>query len=380
MKKINSFGSIALVAATLALGACSNPEVPAGHEGYVFYTPLIFGQMEFRDDLRGPATTGVSWRLDTINIDMRAKSYKEDFELLTSENLTVTFEVNTRLRLRPGTVQDIVENWGAQDWYEWNVKERLRTTVREQVTEFSALAIQLETPTVRAQIEDKLREQLEMDPQTGKQSPVLIESVDIGEIHFPKEVAEAIERKIATKQELERQRYVLAQTVEEANEKVLKAIGEAKQQLTISSTLDPLYVQYRAIQAYRKIAQSDNQTTIVLPNSAKGTALPLVLQPDSRRVFSVADKKRIDATLDALEDTMKLKAEALTREIADKVIQDRADHGSTKAKAKKDASEGSKTGTERDTKPTPDDAPTAPDTASPSAPEKAPAASPTDAP
>jgi regulator of protease activity HflC (stomatin/prohibitin superfamily) len=319
MKRLNLLGSLTLAAALGSLAGCSNPEVPAGHEGYVFYTPLIFGQMEFRDDLRGPATTGVSWRLDTINIDMRASSYKEDFQLLTSENLTVTFEVNTRLRLRPGTVKNIVEDWGGINWYEWNVKERLRTIVREQVTEFSALAIQLETPKVRAQIEDTLREQLEIDPRTGKPSPILIESVDVGEIHFPKEVAEAIERKIATKQELERQRYVLAKTVEEANEKVLNAIGEAKQQLTISSTLDPLYVQYRAIQAYRKLAKSNNQTTIVLPNSTKGTALPLVLQPDARRVFSTSDKKRIDDTLDALEKEMKIKADALVLELANPV-------------------------------------------------------------
>ncbi len=366
MKRFQAIKSLALVGAIAALGACSNPEVPAGHEGYIFYTPLIFGQMEFRDDLRGPATTGVSWRLDTINIDMRAKSYKEDFELLTSENLTVTFEVNTRLRLRPGTVRNIVEDWGGQQWYDWNVKERLRTTVREQVTEFSALAIQLETPKVRAQIEEKLREQLEIDPRTGKPSPVLIESVDVGEIHFPKEVAEAIERKIATKQELERQRYVLAQTVEEANEKVLKAIGEAKQQLTISSTLDPLYVQYRAIQAYRKIAQSNNQTTIVLPNSSKGTALPLVLQPDSRRVFSQADKKRIDKTLDDLEAHMKERADALTRE-----IESHKHEGGAPAPGDKTPTESGTPDakTPDDAKPaeaSPDDAPTAAPAAPPS--------------
>jgi len=52
--------------------------------------------MEFRESLRGPATTGVSWRLYTENVDMRAKSYKEDFQLLTHDNLNVTFEVNTR--------------------------------------------------------------------------------------------------------------------------------------------------------------------------------------------------------------------------------------------------------------------------------------------
>ncbi|MCP4448111.1 MAG: hypothetical protein GY811_22660 [Myxococcales bacterium] len=306
MKRLLLLGSMAL-AASLSTG-CKNPEVPAGHEGYIYYTPLIFGKMEYRQSLPGPATTGVSWRLYTTNIDMRARSYKEAFELLTKENLTVSFEVNARLRLRRSSVKDIVENWGGVNWYEWNVKERMRTTVREQVTQFSALEIQLKTSEVRDQIQEKLREQLEIDPRTKAVGPVIIESVDIGEIHFPKEVAEAIERKSATQEELNRQRYILARTVEEANEKVLKAIAEAKQQLTISSTLDPLYVQYRAIQAYRKISKSDNQTTIILPNSSEGTALPLVLQPKSRRVFTKADTIRIEKELDKLETDLKQKA------------------------------------------------------------------------
>ncbi len=294
-----------LLVAIIGLGAigasaCTNPEVPAGHEGYIFYTPLLFGKMEFRESLPGPATTGISWRLSSTNIDMRARSFKEDFKLLTAENLSVEFEVNTRIRLRPGTVQDVVENWGGVDWYEWNVKERLRTVVREQVTEFSALAIQLETPKVRAHIEEKLRELIEKTAD-GKSSPIMIESVDIGEIHFPEEVAAAIERKIATKQELQRQRFVLAKTKKEAAIVVLEAIRVAKQQLIISSTLDPLYVQQRAIQVYRRLAKSDNQTTILLPNSDKGTALPLILEPKTRRVLSEADKRRINAELDALE-------------------------------------------------------------------------------
>jgi regulator of protease activity HflC (stomatin/prohibitin superfamily) len=291
-----------LICSLIVLGAassgCTNPEVPAGHEGYIYYKPLIFGQMEYRNTLRGPATTGVSWRLYTENIDMRARSYTEEFKLLTKENLSVSFEVNTRVSLRPGSVQEIVEEWGGPKWYEWNVKERLRTIVREQVTQFSAVKIQLETPEVRAQIESKLQEKY-MNPEAP--TPIVIESVDIGEIHFPQEVAEAIERKIATRQELERQRFVLAKTYKDAAIKVLEAIRAAKQQLIISSTLDPLYVQQRAIQVYRKVAQSDNRTMIVLPNSPDGTALPLILNPTKRRILSESDKKRIGQQLDALE-------------------------------------------------------------------------------
>jgi regulator of protease activity HflC (stomatin/prohibitin superfamily) len=240
--------------------------------------------MEFREALRGPATTGASWRLYSENVDMRAKSYKEDFQLLTHDNLSVSFEVNTRIKLKDGSVKVIVEEWGGMSWYDWNVKEQLRTIVREQVSRVSATDIQLETPKVRQLIAEKL---------TGKfaNTPILIESVDIGQIQFPKEVAEAISRKIAKQQELQRQDYVLAKTTKEAAIRVLESLKVAKQQRIISSTLDPLYVQQRAVQVYRTIGNSANRTILVLPNMPEGTGLPQVLTEGKRKILTPADEK-----------------------------------------------------------------------------------------
>ncbi len=300
MKRLLLIGSIAIA----GLSACTNPDVPAGHEGYVYYTPLLFGQMEFRESLPGPATTGVSWRLSTINLDMRTRSYNEDFQLFTKENLSVAFEVNTRIKLRPGSVREVVDNWGGVDWYEWNVKERLRTIVRVEASKFSALEIQTKTPIVKAQIAEQLRKRIANVVDASQKivaTPFVIESVDIGEIHFPEDVKAAIERKIATTQELERQASVLSKVKKDAARTVMEAIGVAQEQLIIASTLDPLYVQRRAIQVYRRIASSDNHTTIVLPNSANGTALPLILEPKTRRILSKADQKRIGHDLDLLE-------------------------------------------------------------------------------
>src|SRR5215475_3313960 len=132
--------ALSILALTLTAG-CTNPEVPQGFEGYIYNEPLVFGKMEFREALRGPATTGASWRLYTENVDMRAKSYQEDFQLLTHDHLNVTFDVNTRIKLKDGAVKEIVDQWGGDKWYEWNVQERLRTIVREMVTRVSATDI-----------------------------------------------------------------------------------------------------------------------------------------------------------------------------------------------------------------------------------------------
>jgi regulator of protease activity HflC (stomatin/prohibitin superfamily) len=265
-----------LVVLALVLGAgCTNPEVPQGYEGYVYKRPVIFGKMEFRESLRGPATTGVSWRLYTVNVDMRAKSYKEDFQLLTHDNLSVSFEVNTRIKLKDGSIKEIVEEWGGAHWYEWNVQERLRTIVREMVTRVSATDIQLETPKVRQLIADQLA-------ASFAGTPMVIESVDIGQIQFPKEVAEAISRKIAKQQELQQQDFVLAKTKKEAAIRVLEALKVAKQQRIISSTLDPLYVQMRAVQVYKTLSAASNRTIVMLPTTPEGTGLPQVLTEGRR--------------------------------------------------------------------------------------------------
>lgn len=273
-----------IVAAAALLSACTHPKTPEGHEGYIHYIPLVFGKAEYRKTLQGPASTGLSWRLFVTNIDVRARSYKEDFKLLTSDNLSVEFEVNTRISLRPGSAKEIVEKWGAKQWYGWNVKEPLRTTVRRMVTRVSAIDIQLKTNVVRQRIFERALAKY-------KNTPIQIESVDIGNIRFPGQVTLAIERKIGQQQELLRQEYVLAKTQKEAAIRVLEALKAAKQQIIISSTLDPLYIQRMAVQVYRLLAKSPNKTIIMLPNTDKGTGLPLVLKSAVRKQLSVADKK-----------------------------------------------------------------------------------------
>ncbi len=282
MKSARHYLLGALVAA-LAAGACTNPETPAGHEGYVYHVPLVWGKMDYRDTLVGPSSTGLSWRLYVQNIDMRARSYAENFELLTSDNLNISFEVNTRIRLRPGSSREIVERWGGSDWYEWNVKEPLRTRVRRRVTEVSATEIQVATEQVR----NRIREDLEA---RFADTPIEIMSVDIGAIHFPEEVMGAIQEKISAQQEYQRQQFVLAMTKKEAAIHVVEALAVAEEQEIISATLDPLYVQRKAVQVYRTLAEGPNETVVVLPNTPEGTGLPKVLARGDRKVLTAADR------------------------------------------------------------------------------------------
>jgi hypothetical protein len=57
---------------SLTAAGCSNPFTPAGHEGYVFESPRVFGKGGFKGVVKGPGNYGASfWRNKAINIDIR---------------------------------------------------------------------------------------------------------------------------------------------------------------------------------------------------------------------------------------------------------------------------------------------------------------------
>ena len=50
---------ILLLGPFLFLTGCTNPSIPAGHEGYVKENPRVWGKGGFRGALKGPANYGV---------------------------------------------------------------------------------------------------------------------------------------------------------------------------------------------------------------------------------------------------------------------------------------------------------------------------------
>jgi hypothetical protein len=155
--------------------------------------------------------------------------------------------------------------------------------VRREVMRVSATDIQLKTDLVGKRIEEGLLEKY-------KDTPIDIQSVDIGRFEFPEEVTQAIQQKIAKQQELQRQEFILEKTRKEAAIRVLDALKVAKKQRIISATLDPLYVQWRAVQVYRTLAESPNKAVVMLPNTEDGTGMPQVLTEGKRKVLTAEDE------------------------------------------------------------------------------------------
>ena len=79
------------------------------------------------------------------------------------------------------------------------------------------------------------------------------------------------------KQEEEAMKYKKNIARKQAEIKEIEAMGLARAQKIINSTLSRNYLQHEAIAAYEKLANSKNTTFVILPTSPHSTGMPLIL-------------------------------------------------------------------------------------------------------
>ena len=253
-----------------------NNSVPAGHEGYQVNKPLLIGKHEYVGTLVGPKSTGMTWRdfVDPV-IDMRPKTYSEDYKILSKDNLNVSFRSHAILRLKSGTCKEVVENFGADQWFSRNVKEPYRTIVRESVRPHEAYAIKDQSESIATSILSKMQKKYE-------DTPIIVESVSIGNIDYPPKVNTAVEEKLAKQQELEKKEFEKQIATQDAEIKITEAGGIAEAQKIINETLTPNYLQHEAIMAQQKLANSPNTTIIYIPVGQSG--IPVVHNSEAQDV------------------------------------------------------------------------------------------------
>lgn len=272
---ITSVVVLAAIALVVFSGSgCTNPSTPAGHEGYVFEDPRLIGNGGFQGVVVGPGNYGVSlWRNRVLNIDVRPATYNESFEIMTRDELNVSFDFHSVISVRSGTVREVVEQYGAEDWYERYLQKPLRTFVRETVQPFNSTEIKAHRTDIAKTVHQRLALYLE-------DTPFEIVSVVVGNIDYPKVVADAVEKKLAAQQLLQEKETQKAIMMKDAEIRIEEARGIAEAQKIINATLTPAYLQHEAIQAQLKMADSPNHTTVYIPVGTNGVPLVQTLGGD----------------------------------------------------------------------------------------------------
>jgi SPFH domain/Band 7 family protein len=262
---------ISKVLLLLAIGlsaGCTNPSTPAGHEGYVKENPRIWGKGGFVGALKGPSNYGVSiWRNEVENVDFRPQTYSESFKILTSDELNITLQWQTIIKIRSDTIRNVVENYAGAEFYKRFVKEPLRSMVRKQVQTLASREVKQQRHEIAVAVLQELSVYL-------KQTPFIVISGVVGNIDYPPVVTEAVEKKLAAKQLLDEKQTQIDIAKKDAEIRIEEAKGIAKAQAIINATLTKNYLQHEAINAQLKMAASPNHTTVYIPSGANG--IPLI--------------------------------------------------------------------------------------------------------
>lgn len=259
---------VALIIALFVAGAgFTNPMTSAGYEGYLYKQPYILGKKAFYGTQIGQTSAGLSWRMFVLNIDMRPLTKDETFEVLSKDQLKLHFKAHLIVALKSGTVKDVVEQYGAEQWYERNLQQIFRSEIYNEVTKYNAF----DSVEKREEIGRIAFEKL---AKLCMNTPFIVKTVVIGNILPPEAVAKAVEEKLKADQELIRKEKMVEITKKEAEIRIEEAKGIAEAQRIINSTLTQNYLQHEAIKSQEKLAGSPNTTFIYIPVGQSG--IPIV--------------------------------------------------------------------------------------------------------
>jgi len=276
----------------LALGAfmviwllgSHNPFTPAGYVGYLT-KGAVLGKSRFFGIQKGPTSAGRTWLLDVTNISVTPYTYTEEFTgnqaVLSRDNLKISFAVHTVWRVDETKVPLFMERFSttvsdgsmekAPDAvvrvaYANFVREPLRTFARDEVQRRPGLVVKDQLIPIGDAVLARIR-------QYADASPFLISSVVVGNVQYPEEVADAVSRKLAATQELERKDTEIEIERKERTKREVQAAGIANAMQIIRGQLNGLYVQHEAIEAQKLMVNSPNHTTVYIPVGPMGVPL-----------------------------------------------------------------------------------------------------------
>ena len=284
-RPITNFGTVLLLlggAATLAwfLGS-SNPFTPAGYVGYLTKGAIV-GRSHFYGIQRGPTSSGRTWLLDVTNVSVTPYTYSEDFTgndaVLSRDNLKIAFRVHTVWRIDDTKVPLFMERFSTTAGrreiehepdtivkvaYGNFVREPLKTFARDEVQRRNGLEIKDALIPIGDAVLSRIR-------VYAADTPFVITSVVVGNVQYPSEVSDAVSRKLAATQELQRKDTEIEIERKERTKREVQAQGIANAMEIIRGQLSPMYVQHEAIEAQKAMVNSQNHTVVYIPVGPMG--------------------------------------------------------------------------------------------------------------
>src|SRR6187401_1840737 len=275
---------VALCAGMIWLLGSRNPYTPAGYVGYLT-RGAVFGKSIFYGTQRGPTSAGRKWLLDVTNVSVTPYTYTEDFTgedaVLSKDNLKIAFRVHTVWRVDESRVPLFMERYSTtvserghekepdnivKVAYGNFIREPLRTYARDEVQQRNGLEVKDALIPIGDSVLARIR-------TYAVDSPFTITSVVVGNVQYPSEVADAVSRKLAATQELQRKDTEIEIERKERTKREVQAQGIANATAIIRGQLNAMYIQHEAIEAQKLMVNSPNHTVVYIPSGAMGVPL-----------------------------------------------------------------------------------------------------------
>jgi regulator of protease activity HflC (stomatin/prohibitin superfamily) len=259
----------------------SNPVTPAGYVGYLT-KGAVFGKSRFYGVQKGPTSPGRTWLVHVTNISITPYTYTENFSgddaVLSRDNLKIAFRVHTVWRVDETKVPLFMERYSTtvrngdatkapdavvEVAYGHFVREPLKTFARDEVQRRKGLEVKQDLIAIGDAVLGRIR-------RYADGSPFIVTSVVVGNVQYPEEIANAVSRKLAATQELERKDTEIEIERKERTKREVQAQGIANAMQIIRGQLSPLYVQHEAIEAQKLMVNSPNHTVVYIPSGPMG--------------------------------------------------------------------------------------------------------------
>jgi regulator of protease activity HflC (stomatin/prohibitin superfamily) len=196
---------------------------------------------------------------------------------LAADSLKIAFRVHLVWRVIPDKVKDFIERYSTlqpgdssdriiEVAYANFIREPLRTFARDEVQKYKGLEIKDNITIIGEGITNRMKALTE-------NTPFEIRSVVVGNIQYPPEVADAVSKKLAAVQELERKATEIQITGREKEKRIIEAEGIAQATQIISQRLTSAYLQYEVIKAQQEVIRSNNHTTVYIPVGPMGVPI-----------------------------------------------------------------------------------------------------------
>jgi regulator of protease activity HflC (stomatin/prohibitin superfamily) len=201
-------------------------------------------------------------------------------DLPTKEGLTVQSEMSILYRIDQKKIPDLLRNVG-ENYEEVVISPVFRSVVRDVSARF--MAKDLHTAE-RSNIEKAIQADMikYLEPRG-----IVVEGVLLKSVKLPRELTVAIEERLRSEQEAFRMQFVLDRERQEAERRKVEAAGIRDAQKIISEGLNPLLIQWKAIEAFKELSKSNNAKVIITDGRT-----PMLLQPDVEPVTATANRAR----------------------------------------------------------------------------------------